>query len=150
MTGMKKWILGIVLAAALPAAAYAQAPYGYWGYGFVDGYGQGQVTADDNVPYFSAHPPVYYSYEIITRPMGPSPFAYPGYYAPMMAAPANAAPVMAAAPKKMEPVMIDNSFFAAKHDGEKRMIRKATYVQPQDREAAAQDTQTIINPFVKR
>ena len=149
MTGLKKWILGIALAAMLPAAAYAQAPYGYWGYGFVDGYGQGRVTADDNVPYFSAHPPVYYSYEMVTRPMGPSPFAYPGYYAPMMAAEVTVAPAMAAAPKKMEPVMIDNSFFAAKNAGEK-MIRKASYVKPLDREAAAKGTQIVVNPFVKR
>jgi hypothetical protein len=148
---MKKWILGIVLAAALPAAAQAQGPYGYWGYGFVEGYGQGQVTADDNVPYFSAHPPVYYSLEIMRRPMGPSPFAYPGFYNPMMmAAPANVAPAMAAAPMKMEPVMIENSFFASKRQAEQKLIRNATYVKPLDREAAAAGTQTIVNPFVKR
>ena len=150
MSGMKKWVLGIVLAGVLPAAAQAQGPYGYWGYGFVDGYGQGQVTADDNVPYFSAHPPVYYSYEIIARPMGPSPFAYPGYYAPRMATEVSVSPVMAAAPRKMEPVMIDNSFFAAKNAADKNMIRKASFVQPQDRQAAAGGMQMIVNPFVSR
>lgn len=149
MTGMKKWLLAIaLLCGALPAAAQAQGPYGCWG-GWVDGYGQGRVVSyNDNVPYFSAHPPVYYSYEIFRRPVGPSPFAYPGFYAPAQAE-VKVVAAMAAAPKKTEPVMIDNAYFAAKHAGD-NPVRQASYVQPLDREAAARGTLMIVNPFVKR
>jgi hypothetical protein len=150
MTGMKKWLLAIALVCgALPAAAQAQGPAnGYWGYGWVNAYGQGQVvTYNDNIPYFSAHPPVYYSLDIVRRPMGPSPFAYPGYFAPSMEAEVAVVPAMAAAPQKMAPVMINNSYYVQK---EQRPVKNASYAQPMDREAAASGTQLIVNPFVKR
>lgn len=46
------------------------------GYGY--GYGLGYLynSLDYNVPYFAAHPPVYYSYPV-PRTYGYSPFAYP-------------------------------------------------------------------------
>ena len=148
MTGSKKWLLSIALAlAALPAAAQAQGPYN-WGYGWVDGYGQGDVVSyNDNIPYFSAHPPVYYSLDMIRRPMGPSPFAYPGYQMPVMEAEVAIAPAMAAAAPKMAPVMINNSYYVRKGQP---AVKNASYVQPVDREAASRGTQMIVNPFVTR
>jgi hypothetical protein len=85
MTGNIKWLLAAALAAILlPAAAQAQYPYGgfgaYGGWG-QQGYGQGIYAGSNRVPpYFALHPPVYYSHEIIRRPMGASPFAYPSWY----------------------------------------------------------------------
>ena len=147
MTGTKKWLLAIVLVSALPAAARAQGPmWGPWN-GWVDGYGQGHVvTYNDNMPYFSAHPPVYYSLDVLRRPMGPSPFAYPGYYAP---APVQVE-VMAPMPTKSQATMVNNSYFAEKHSGDQKPVRNASYAQPLDREAAAGGAQMILNPFVKR
>lgn len=144
MSGMKQWLLGIALVCgALPAAAQAQGPcYGY-GWGFVDGYGQGRVTADPNVPYFAAHPPVYYSLEIIRRPMGPSPFAYPGYMLPMMAE----VEVEAEVEEKATAVMIHNETIARRGDDS---LHRVSFAQPLSRDQAAAGTQMIINPFVKR
>ena len=87
MTGKFKWLLAAAFAAILlPAAAQAQYPYygygGYGGWGQMN-YGQGFYSGSNRVPpYFALHPPVYYSHEIIRRPMGPSPFAYPSWYTP--------------------------------------------------------------------
>jgi hypothetical protein len=147
MTGMKKWLLAIALVCgALPAAAQAQGPY-MWGYGWVDGYGQGDVvTYNDNIPYFAAHPPVYYSLDIIRRPMGPSPFAYPGYHVPMQAE-VQVVPAMAAAPQKIAPVMINNSYYVQRPN---TAAKNVAFVQPLDREAASRGTLMIANPFVKR
>ena len=148
MTGMKKWLLAIALVCgALPAAAQAQSPYGYMGYGWVDGYGQGDVVSyNDNIPYFAAHPPVYYGLDIIRRPMGPSPFAFPGYHVAMQTevVVAPAAPQMA---KRMEPLMINNSYYVQKANA---AVKNVSYVQPLDREAASRGTLLIVNPFVKR
>jgi hypothetical protein len=51
-----------------------QACCGGYGYGFAPY----NVYAGDSIPYFSAHPPVYYSAPV-PRPYGYSPFAYPGW-----------------------------------------------------------------------
>lgn len=72
---MKTRLLALaVLAAALVCFMTPQAPagngYGYGGLGYL--YNQ----LDYNVPYFAAHPPVYYSYPV-PRTYGYSPFAYP-------------------------------------------------------------------------
>lgn len=146
MTGMKKWLLAIALVCGvLPAAAQAQSPY-YWA-GWVDGYGQGDVVSyNDNIPYFAAHPPVYYSLDIVRRPMGPSPFAYPGYFAPMQAE-VVVAPAMAPMAKRMDPLMINNSYYVQKANA---AVKNVSYVQPLDREAAGRGTLLIVNPFVKR
>jgi hypothetical protein len=44
----------------------------YWGYAF------GSTCGSDIPPYFSLHPPVYYSYRV-ARTYGYSPFPYPPY-----------------------------------------------------------------------
>jgi hypothetical protein len=147
MTGLSKWLLAIALVCgALPAATQAQGPY-MWGYGWVDGYGQGKVVSyNDNIPYFAAHPPVYYSLDIVRRPMGPSPFAYPGYMMPVMEAEVAVAPAMPAAAEKIAPVMINNSYYV--HKGAPA-VKAVSHVRPLHRQSAAAGN-LIVNPFVKR
>lgn len=60
-----------VLVGATAPTAQAQTCGGYgWGYGYL------YNSLEYNVPYFAAHPPVYYSYPV-PRTYGYSPFAYP-------------------------------------------------------------------------
>ena len=89
MTGnIKRLLLAAILAATIfSAAAQAQYPYGGFGYGggwgWQSGYGQGVFPGyGPRPPYFALYPPVYYSHEIVRRPVGPSPFAYPSWYTP--------------------------------------------------------------------
>jgi len=112
MTGNIKWLLAAFLAATIfPAAAQAQYPYGgfgYGGWGWQSGYGQGAFQGYPRPPYFALYPPVYYSHEIIRRPVGPSPFAYPSWYTPsyrMAAAAEQPAP---------KPLMVMNPFVKGK------------------------------------
>jgi len=72
-------LLALVLAVmAAPARACDNCGGGWggggWGWGYDIGYLYNQL--DYNVPYFAAHPPVYYSYPV-PRTYGYSPFAYP-------------------------------------------------------------------------
>jgi hypothetical protein len=71
-------ILLVTIAALFAAAptASAQGRDGGWGWGYDLGYLYNSL--DYNVPYFAAHPPVYYSYPV-PRTYGYSPFAYPPY-----------------------------------------------------------------------
>jgi hypothetical protein len=80
---MKTQLLGLIaLAIAISTASAAKAQmYGGGGCGWGGcGYDYGYLynSLDYNVPYFSAHPPVYYSYPV-PRTYGYSPFAYPPY-----------------------------------------------------------------------
>ena len=106
MTGNIKWLLPAALAAILlPAAAQAQYPFGGYGYGGWGqmNYGQGYYVGSGRVPpYFALHPPVYYSHEVIRRPMGVSPFAYPSWYAPPSQQAAAAAAYQAPPPMLVE------------------------------------------------
>ncbi len=81
---------------ALVAAPEAEAGNG-WGYGNPWGFG-GSIYAMDRIPYFSQHPPVYYSYPV-PRTYGYSPYAYP---------PGTMTPDAAQAPS---PVTLDNPYF---------------------------------------
>ena len=81
-TLMKTQLLGLIaLALALSTASVAKAQMcgggGGWG-GCGYDYGYLYNSLDYNVPYFAAHPPVYYSYPV-PRTYGYSPFAYPPY-----------------------------------------------------------------------
>lgn len=71
-------VLLVCLAAAASAAGSAQAQG--WGFGGGWGWGGGwpSVYSMDQPPYFSLHPPVYYSMPV-ARTYGYSPFAYPGF-----------------------------------------------------------------------
>lgn len=70
----RRFLLVPALMVCLLCAASAQAYNGCGGYGFGLGYMYGSL--DYRVPYFAAHPPVYYSYPV-PRTYGYSPFAYP-------------------------------------------------------------------------
>lgn len=113
MTGNIKWLLAAAFAAILfPAAAQAQYPYGGYGYGGWGqaNYGQGVYQGSNfRPPYFALHPPVYYNHEIIRRPMGASPFAYPSWYAPPSQQVAASAPYQAP-----QPLMVENPYVKAK------------------------------------
>lgn len=63
---------------AAPARACDNCGGGWGGGGWGWGYDIGALyrSLDYNVPYFAAHPPVYYSYPV-PRTYGYSPFAYP-------------------------------------------------------------------------
>jgi len=70
-------VMVVALFAAAPNASaqgFADCNGGGWGYGYDMGYLYNSL--DYNVPYFAAHPPVYYSYPV-PRTYGYSPFAYP-------------------------------------------------------------------------
>ena len=77
-------ILVMALALSVASAGDAQAQcgvhggYGYGGYGFGFGFDVGRLyrVLGQNVPYYAAFPPVYYSAPI-PRTYGYSPFAYP-------------------------------------------------------------------------
>ena len=119
-----------LLFAAAPAVQ-AQGCDGCNGGGWGWGYDMGALynSLDYNVPYFAAHPPVYYSYPV-PRTYGYSPFAYPPYVMTPEVA-------MDAA----QPVEIVNPY-VPQNDS-----------QPQaDQSAATQRNQpeplVIINPFV--
>ena len=108
MTGNIKWLLAAFLAATIfPAAAQAQYPYCGYGFGWQSGYGQGVFPGyGPRPPYFALYPPVYYSHQIVRRPMGPSPFAYPSWYTPSQP--------MAAAHSAPQPLMVMNPFVKGK------------------------------------
>lgn len=112
-------VFGLLL--SLPAFAQAYYPWsgyggGYGGY-YQNAFGLGVSAPRTFVspPYFSLYPPVYYSHEIVRRPMGMGPFAYTGWggnFAAPVAASAPAAPV-AAAPTP-EPLWVHNPFVKGK------------------------------------
>lgn len=129
---MKRHLLTIL--AALCAVALfvptsrAQDCYGsgYGGCGW--GYGLLYNTLDYRVPYFAAHPPVYYSYPV-PRPYGYSPFAYP---------PNVMTPEVLGA---VEPAMIENPYVPSS---------QKTSEQPLDRVTSQRQVQplVIVNPYV--
>ncbi len=136
MTGTIKLILIAAFAALLlPAAAQAQYPYGgnsgYGGWGQMN-YGQGYYQGSNRVPpYFALHPPVYYSHEIVRRPMGPSPFAYPSWYAP-----SSSRAVAAAEYQAPQPLLVENPYVKPKAPA----VAKVSTEQPASVEVA--------NPYV--
>ncbi|MGI9427097.1 MAG: hypothetical protein ACR2NM_00450 [Bythopirellula sp.] len=88
-------VAGLSLATVNDAHAQCNAPglapgYGY-GYGFGFDVGRLYGVLAQNVPYYAAFPPVYYSAPV-PRTYGYSPFAYP----PGTATPEIAAPIVAA------------------------------------------------------
>lgn len=64
-----------MIVGGMTTTALAQA--GAWPWPYHYGYGWGwSIYAQEDIPYFSKFPPVYYSYPV-PRPYGYSPFAYP-------------------------------------------------------------------------
>lgn len=147
--------LAIAFASIYGSAAYAGPPGGGYdgghcggqgltlGYGGGAGYGwaygmgiAGLYNGLDNytdyrVPYFAAHPPVYYSYPV-PRTYGYSPFAYPPHFStPDMCAP-------------LAPVTINNPYVPASETSE-------ASDKPSDETVSAPQTAAplmVYNPFV--
>jgi hypothetical protein len=71
-------VLSFAIMTWAAAPARAQGYGGGCGFGYGYDYGALYGSLDYNVPYFAAHPPVYYSYPV-PRTYGYSPFAYPPY-----------------------------------------------------------------------
>jgi hypothetical protein len=82
----------LLFSTAAAGVAEAQYPYGgdlatwngWGGYGYGGGWGYlgTRVGFVPQPPYYAIHPPVYYSAQIIRRPYGTSPFAWPSTYPP--------------------------------------------------------------------
>lgn len=136
---MRRVLAVAAFAALVVFPTLAQAQYPWWGlYGsnyYPRTYGLGVSAPRTFVspPYFSLYPPVYYSHEIVRRPMGLGPIAYTGLGAPVMA-PASAPvaapmPAVQAAPK---PQMIINPFVKQKKQA---AIKKAEAKPAEEKKA---------------
>ena len=117
---------GLVAAVSVPA----QAGDGCFGYGW--GMGQLYNSLEYRVPYFAAHPPVYYSYPV-PRTYGHSPFAYPPHFR---------TPEIAAEPVALE---ISNPYVLPKQDADKP-IEAERAVQT----LSAPEPLVIHNPYVSQ
>ncbi len=124
--------LTIALLASLLSPNASKACDGGFGYGF--GIGQLYNSLEYRVPYFAAHPPVYYSHPV-PRTYGHSPFAYPPHFrTPELASP-------------MQPVMISNPHV-------RKAIKTKKRVKPTERtvsHGSASESAgplVIVNPFV--
>lgn len=95
-------------------------------------YGSGYVPVP---PYFSIHPPVYYSSRIIYRPMGDSPFAY----LPRRPQAVAQAYLETDGSEVAEPEMIENPYVLSSTDLTSEKSASAARSQPK----------MIINPFVE-
>ena len=120
-------LLAVLFIGLMAPLAKACDGYGY-GYGCDLGYLYNSL--DYRVPYFAAHPPVYYS-DVVPRTYGYSPFAYP----PHVMTPDVVGDV--------EPVTIMNPYVPSADE---------TKAEPQDDRAAALKAQpeplVILNPYV--
>jgi len=124
---MNKLILILLIAVAMSLACAAPSAQACDSLGY--GYGYLYNALDYRVPYFAAHPPVYYSYPV-PRTYGYSPFAYP---------PHVMTPEVAAA---VQPLQISNPYVPAD---------KASPAPAQDRAAKivpVPQPLLVINPFV--
>lgn len=133
-------LAALALMAGSPAVVSAQYPWGCFGsgYGYAGGlnFGSSYTYGTSFVappPFYALFPPVYYSGEIVRRPYGSSPFAYPSWFERGSYAAASA-PVAAAAQPAPEPLLIQNPFVQARN-----AEAKGTKAGPQ----------VVVNPFVK-
>lgn len=135
----------LIAAAVLAAASFgnrAHAQCGPYG-GFGGGFGAWDVgrlygVLADNVPYYAAFPPVYYS-QPVPRTYGYSPFAYPpGVMTPEVV-------------ETAEPQVIDNPYFSPSTPVEGTAVPVAPKVIDQTtRIAPAREPLVILNPYVSQ
>lgn len=135
-------LCALLISAVSVNEARAQFPYGgdlaawngWGGYGY--GYGWGylgtRVGFVPQPPYYAIHPPVYYSAQIIRRPYGYSPYAWPANYPSF-----NTQMIDAQSSAGSEPAMFHNPF-VGNGGGQLPPPRTQSSVQPQ----------LIINPYV--
>ena len=125
------WLLGAVVAWGMSGST-VQAQFGGNGLYLYNMPSNLYGTGIESVPYFSLHPPVYYSMPV-PRTYGYSPFAYPpGFMTPEIMpaepklmlnphAPRRAAPKRTAERVTMSPRMIVNPFVAQRNRANERV-----------------------------
>jgi hypothetical protein len=135
-----------VVAPSAGAAGRAEAQYAYGcagGYGGGYGWGAWDIgrlysVLADNVPYYAAFPPVYYSVPV-PRTYGYSPFAYPpGVMTPEVV-------------EVAEPLSITNPYFqdtSATAEGDAAPADQTTEAKPAEK--AAPKPLLVINPYVEQ
>jgi hypothetical protein len=140
-------LMAAVAAAGVGAAGRAEAQYGYGCAGGYGGFGAWDVgrlysVLAENVPYYAAFPPVYYSVPV-PRTYGYSPFAYPpGVMTPEVVEPAG------------EPLSIINPYYEGTSEAAVTVEGAAPATAPADQttrveaKAPASGPQLIINPYV--
>ena len=118
-------LMGCLAFTALGAARAGDPCGPSWGGGW-GGYWPGySIYSTESIPYFSQHPPVYYSYPV-PRTYGYSPYAYPpGIMTPDIA------------PADLGPQTIVNPF-----------VPSLPEPKPTEAERTAKRVQVMINPFV--
>ena len=135
MTTLRRTLVLALALAAGGAAANARAQCGAYGGGYGYGYwdiGRLYSVLSQNVPYYAAFPPVYYSVPV-PRTYGYSPFAYP---------PGTMTPEV----EIVEPLAITNPYFSG--TSAEATATDAASKAPIDRTTAA--PAVIVNPFVER
>jgi hypothetical protein len=139
----RRLLLAVCLAASFAAARPAAAQYGGACYGGYGGWGAWDIgrlygVLAQNVPYYAAFPPVYYSLPV-PRTYGYSPFAYPPG-------------VMTPEVEMVEPLAINNPYVKGVEASQAVDAKPATKAAPPDRTTSAQPAvprpQVIVNPFV--
>src|SRR5262245_2396973 len=144
---LRRILLAVCLAASFAAARPAAATqygsdacyggYGGWGYGGYWDIGRLYAVLANNVPYYAAFPPVYYSYPV-PRTYGYSPFAYPPG-------------VMTPEVEMVEPLTINNPYVKGVEVSPAADAKPADTAAPADRTTSAPPAprpQVILNPYV--
>lgn len=141
---MKRLLLTMFVASAVLCTFQSQAlAQGCGGYGGGAFWGLNQLQlnpyhpSDRQIPYFAAHPPVYYSYPV-PRTYGYSPYASP--------------PTYTAPEVRIDPVIITNPYIQ-QAPAEPAKADKTEASNQAERSAAAERTPgplMVINPFVSQ
>ncbi len=138
----------LLLAAVSANVAQAQFPYGYggdiatwngWGTGW--GYLGTRVGFMPQPPYYAIHPPVYYSAQIIRRPYGYSPYAWPANYPSF-----NTQVIESRASANADPAVFINPYAAQAGNGGGQL--PPPRVGPATNDNSSVQPQLILNPYV--
>jgi hypothetical protein len=128
----------VILSAVAAAGSQAHAQCGPYGYGF-GAWDMGRLygVMADNVPYFAAFPPVYYS-QPVPRTYGYSPFAYPpGVMTPEVV-------------ETVQPQVIENPYVVPQTTSEGPAMVAPQTIDHTTSIAPVSGPQLILNPYVKQ
>ena len=143
-------LLCSVLLLSIVSANVAQAQYPYggdiaaWnGWGTYGGWGYlgTRVGFVPNPPYYAIHPPVYYSAQIIRRPYGYSPYAWPANYPSF-----STQEVESRASATADPSVFINPYSAQAGNGGGQLPP----ARPAAGDNSAAQPQLIVNPYYVR